>query len=437
MDRATIFAPATASGRAALAVLRVSGPRAAEAARALTGQEPPEARRAALRWLHDPVTSEALDQAVLLWFPGPRSETGEDVLEIQHHGGQAVLSALLAVLGGIEGYRPAAAGEFSRRAFLNGKLDLTAAEGLADLVDATSRAQARQALRQLDGELGRLYTSWRECLLTALALIEAEIDFAPDEEVPDAMLARVLPDLRRIEVEMAAHLADDGRGERLRSGVTVAVIGPPNVGKSSLVNLLARRDVAIVTAIAGTTRDVIEVQLELNGVPVTLLDTAGLRDTDDPIEAEGVARARRRAAQADLCLHLVEAGTPAPRVAERTILVGNKVDIAAEGGPAGAIGISCVTGAGITALVAQITERAAALVATGAAPALTRARHREAVAAAQAALARFEAVAMAGAELALLAEDLRVAAGAIGRITGAVGTEDVLDRIFATFCIGK
>ena len=438
MERATIFAPATASGRAALAVLRVSGPRAALAARALTGKEPPEARKAALRWLRDPATDEALDQALLLWFPGPRSETGEDVLEIQHHGGQAVLSALLAVLGGLEGYRPAAAGEFSRRAFLNGKLDLTAAEGLADLVDATSRAQARQALRQLDGELGRLYAGWRERLLTALALIEAEIDFAPDEEVPDAMLARVLPDLRRIEAEMAVHLADDGRGERLRSGVTVAVIGPPNVGKSSLVNLLARRDVAIVTAIAGTTRDVIEVQLELDGVPVTLLDTAGLRDTDDPIEAEGVARARRRAAQADLCLHVIEAGTPAPTVDEQTILVGNKVDIAAEGsGPAGAIAISCVTGAGIAALVAQITERAAALVETGAAPALTRARHREAVAAAEAALVRFEAVAMAGAELALLAEDLRVAAGAIGRITGAVGTEDVLDRIFATFCIGK
>lgn len=440
MDRATIFAPATATGRAALAVLRVSGPQAAVAVRALTGREPPEPRQATLRRLHDPATGEAVDQALLLWFPGPRSETGEDLLEIQHHGGHAVLAALLAVLGRIPGFRPAAAGEFTRRAFLNGKLDLTAAEGLADLVDATSRAQASQALRQLDGELGRLYGGWRERLLTALALIEAEIDFAPDEEVPDAMLARVLPDLRRLEAELSAHLADDHRGERLRAGVTVAVIGPPNVGKSSLVNLLARRDVAIVTAIAGTTRDVIEVQLELGGVPVTLLDTAGLCDTDDPIEAEGVARARQRAELADLRLYVVDAGAPAPLIPmdDRTILVGNKVDIALDvPRTAGSIGISCRTGAGIAALVAQLTERAAALVATGEAPLLTRARHREAVATAGAALARFGAVATSGGELALLAEDLRVAAGALGRITGAVGTEDVLDRIFATFCIGK
>ena len=184
----------------------------------------------------------------MLWFPGPRSETGEDLLEIQHHGSQAVLDALLDVLAAIPGFRPAGPGEFTRRAFLNGKLDLTAAEGLADLIDATSRAQARQAFRQLDGELGRLYGGWRERVLAALALLEAEIDFAADEEVPDAMLARVLPDLTSLAGELAAHLADGGRGERLRAGVTVAVIGPPNVGKSSLVNRLARRDVAIVTA---------------------------------------------------------------------------------------------------------------------------------------------------------------------------------------------
>jgi tRNA modification GTPase len=434
LDRDTIYAPATATGRAALAVLRVSGPRAADAARALTRREPPEPRRATLRWLREPATGEAIDQALLLWFPGPRSATGEDLLEIQHHGGHAVLSALLGVLGGIPCFRPAAAGEFTRRAFLHGKLDLTAAEGLADLVDATSRAQARQALRQLDGELGRLYAAWGERLLDALALIEAEIDFAPDEEVPDAMLPRVLPDLRLLEAEMAAHLADDRRGERLRAGVTVAVIGPPNVGKSSLVN------VAIVTTIAGTTRDVIEVQLDLAGVPVTLLDTAGLRETDDPIEAEGVARAMQRAELADLRLFMVEAGAPAAQVPmdDRTILVENKVDLApAAGCRSGSTAISCRTGAGIPELVACVTERAAALVATGTAPMLTRARHREAVAAARAALMRFGDTATAGGELALLAEDLRLAASAIGRITGAIGTEDVLDRIFATFCIGK
>ena len=308
MPADTIYAPATAPGRAPVGVLRVSGPQAAAVAAALTGRAPPPPRTAALRRLRDPVTGEPIDQALLLWFPAPRSETGEDLLEIQHHGGAAVLGMLLTALEHVPGCRPAGPGEFTRRAFLNGKLDLTAAEGLADLIDATTAGQARQALRQLDGGLGRLYGSWRERLLTALARIEAEIDFAAEEEVPEAMVAQVLPDLQRLRAELAAHLADAGRGERLRAGVTVAVIGAPNVGKSSLVNLLARREVAIVTAIAGTTRDVIEVQLDLGGVPVTLLDTAGLRESADPVEAEGVARARHRAAQADLRLLVVDAG---------------------------------------------------------------------------------------------------------------------------------
>lgn len=423
-----------------MGVLRVTGPRAAEAALHLTGRPPPEPRRAILRRLRDPADGEAFDQALLLWFPGPRSETGEDLLEIQHHGGQAVLARLVEVLGRIPGYRPAEPGEFTRRAFLNGKLDLTAAEGLADLVDATTRAQARQALRQLEGELGRLYAGWRERLLTALALIEAEIDFAAEEEVPDAMLARVLPEVAGVRAQMAAHLADGRRGERLRAGVTVAVVGAPNVGKSSLVNLLARRDVAIVTPIPGTTRDVIEVPLELAGLPVTLLDTAGLRATEDPVEAEGVARARRRAGSADLRLLLVEATSPAPpeRPGEETLLVVNKIDLAPGAAlPEGAVAISCRTGEGIPALLAALTERARQLAGAGEAPVLTRARHREAVEEAEAALGRLEAGAASGAELALLAEDLRLASRAVGRITGAVGVEDVLDRIFATFCIGK
>ena len=310
MPVGTIYAPATAPGRAPVGVLRVSGPQAAAVAVALTGKEPPPPRMAALRRLRDPVTAELDRPGVLLWFPAPRSATGEDLLEIQHHGGAAVASMLLAALEHVPGCRPAGPGEFTRRAFLNGKLDLTAAEGLADLIDATTRAQARQALRQLDGGLGGLYAGWRERLLAALARVEAEIDFAAEEEVPEAMVAQVLPDLARLRAELAAHLADSSKGERLRAGVAVAVIGAPNVGKSSLVNLLARREVAIVTAIAGTTRDVIEVQLDLDGVPVTVLDTAGLRETVDPIEAEGVARARRRAAQADLRLHVIDAGAP-------------------------------------------------------------------------------------------------------------------------------
>ncbi len=439
MTADTIYAPATAPGRAPVGVLRVSGPQAAAVAAALTGKAPPKPRMATLRWLRDPVTAEPIDQALLLWFPAPRSETGEDLLEIQHHGGAAVLGMLLAALEHVPGCRPAGPGEFTRRAFLNGKLDLTAAEGLADLIDAGTRAQARQALRQLDGELGRLYQGWREGLLGALARIEAEIDFAAEEEVPEAMVAQVLPGLERLRKEMAAHLADAGRGERLRAGVVVAVIGAPNVGKSSLVNLLARREVAIVTAIAGTTRDVIEVQLDLGGVPVTLLDTAGLRETADPIEAEGVARARRRAGEADLRLHLIDARAPGALVeSEGTILVANKIDAAPNAVlPVGAAPISCLTGAGIAELTDRLAGEAAALVTVGDTPLLTRARHRAAVAEAEAALARFAALATGGAELALLAEDLRLAARAIGGITGAVGVEDVLDRIFATFCIGK
>lgn len=441
MAEATIFAPATAVGRAAVAVLRVSGPNAAAAARALTGREPPEPRRAALRRLRDPHDGAAIDEALVLWFPGPRSETGEDLLEIQHHGGHAVLAALLDILAGLPGFRPAGPGEFTRRAFLNGKLDLTAAEGLADLIDATTRAQARQAFRQLDGALGRLYGDWRERLLQALALVEAEIDFAAEEEVPDALLLRVRPDIERLLGEMAAHLADGHRGERLRAGVVVAVIGPPNVGKSSLVNLLARRDVAIVTPHAGTTRDVIEAQLDLDGLPVTLLDTAGLRATEDPIEAEGIARAKRRAETADLRLYVLDASArerEAPPMNESVLLVANKRDLAPGTPlPAGAIGLSCRTGEGVPELLALLTERVRGLVGTGEAPLLTRARHREVVQSASAALDRFLEGAASGAELVLLAEDLRLATRAIGRITGAVGVEDVLDRIFATFCIGK
>ena len=435
----TIYAPGTAAGRAPVGVLRISGPAAAAAVRLLTGEGPPRPRTATLRRLSDPDTGETIDQALLLWFPAPRSQTGEDLLELQHHGGTAVLAGLLGVLARVPGLRPAGPGEFTRRAFLNGKLDLTAAEGLADLIDATTRAQARQAMRQLGGELGRLYAAWRERLLGSLALLEAEIDFAPDQEVPGGMLARVLPELAPLRGELARHLAEGSKGERLRAGVTVAVIGAPNVGKSSLVNLLARREVAIVTAVAGTTRDVIEVQLDLDGTPVVLLDTAGLRETDDPVEAVGVERARRRAAEADLLVHVLDAFAPARLPPdERAVVVRNKVDLLPEGSGYGrAIGVSCLTGAGLAELVAELGRRAVALVTAGANPVLTRARHRAAVAEALTALDRFGAEAERGAELALLTEDLRLAAGAIGGIVGAVGVEEVLERIFASFCIGK
>ena len=444
----TIFAPATAPGRAALAIVRISGPAAADVCRRLTGRTAPPPRQATLARLRDPRTAEILDQGLVVWFPAPASFTGEDVLELQVHGGRAVIAGILEALADMPELRPAEPGEFTRRAFSNGQLDLTAVEGLGDLIDAETRAQARQALQQLDGALGRLYQHWRRTLLGALAWLEAEIDFAPEEDVPEDLLSEVRPDVQRMSAEIAAHLADGHRGERLRAGLTVAVVGPPNAGKSSLVNRLARRDVAIVTPLPGTTRDVLEVHLDLAGYPVTLLDTAGLREAADVIEAEGVRRARERAERADLKLIMFDAATwPSLDAATRALIddaavvTVNKSDLAELPGELviggrQALRLSCLTGDGVAALLEALSERARALMSVGAEPLLTRARHRAALQAAAEALARFSA-APDDTELALMAEDLRLAARALGRITGEVAVEDVLDRIFAEFCIGK
>jgi tRNA modification GTPase len=444
----TIFASATAPGRAALAIVRISGPAAADVCRRLTGRTAPPPRQATLARLRDPRTAEILDQGLVVWFPAPASFTGEDVLELQVHGGRAVIAGILEALADMPELRPAEPGEFTRRAFSNGQLDLTAVEGLGDLIDAETRAQARQALQQLDGALGRLYQRWRRILLGALARLEAEIDFAPEEDVPDDLLSGVRPEVQRMSAEIAAHLADGHRGERLRAGLTVAVVGPPNAGKSSLVNRLARRDVAIVTPLPGTTRDVLEVHLDLAGYPVSLLDTAGLREAADVIEAEGVRRARERAERADLKLIMFDAATwPSLDAATRALIddaavvTVNKSDLAELPGELviggrQALRLSCLTGDGVAALLEALSERARALMSVGAEPLLTRARHRAALQAAAEALARFSA-APDDTELALMAEDLRLAARALGRITGEVAVEDVLDRIFAEFCIGK
>jgi tRNA modification GTPase len=443
----TIFAPATAPGRAAVALVRISGPAAADVCRGLTGRAPPAPRRATLRRMLDPRSREAIDQALVLWFPGPGSFTGEDVLELQVHGGRSVIAALLEALCGLAGLRPAEPGEFTRRAFLNGRLDLTAVEGLADLIDAETRAQSRQALRQLDGALDRLYDGWRQTLLQALARIEAEIDFAPEEEVPENLLEVIRPDVCRLSAEIAAHLFDGRRGERLRAGLTVAVVGPPNAGKSSLVNRLARREVAIVTPLPGTTRDVLEVHLDLAGYPVTLLDTAGLREAADALEAEGVRRARARAEAADLRLLMFDGGAWPDLDSETLAMVDDaavpvlskcdleRVEPIHVRGRA-VLPVSCLTGEGLPELLDMLAEQAARLLAAGDEPLLTRARHRAALQDAAAALSSFTS-APAGTELALLAEDLRLATRALGRITGKVAVEDLLDEVFAEFCIGK
>src|SRR5215813_5462849 len=301
----TIFALSSGRPPAAIAVVRVSGPQAGAAVQALIGKIPAP-RQAALARVRDPGSGETIDEGLALWFPAPRSETGEDTAELQLHGGRAVIAAVLAALARVPGCRPAEAGEFTRRAFENGRLDLTRVEGLADLIGADTEAQRRQALRQMQGALGNRAEAWRTKLIEALALVEARIDFPDEADLPEDLVSPALARARELRDEITQTLADQRRGERLREGLVVAIAGPPNAGKSSLLNRIARRDAAIVSPFAGTTRDVIEVHLDLDGSPVTLLDTAGIRDSDDPVEQEGVRRARERAGCADLVLWVVD-----------------------------------------------------------------------------------------------------------------------------------
>jgi tRNA modification GTPase len=329
----TIFALSSGRPPAAIAVVRLSGPRAGAALEKLAGRVP-EPRKAALVRVRDPGNREVIDEALALWFPGPNSETGEDVAELQLHGGRAVIAAVLGALGQIEGLRPAEAGEFTRRAFENGRLDLTAVEGLADLIYAETEAQRRQAYRQLKGLLGERAETWRQRLIEALALVEARIDFSDEADVPEDLLAPALAIARGLRDEIAEALAGAARGERLRDGLVVAIAGPPNAGKSTLLNRIARREAAIVSPVAGTTRDVIEVHLDLEGYPVTLLDTAGISDSADPVEQEGVRRARQRASEADLVVWVEDArappehgGSPPLGAPATTWRVQNKIDL--------------------------------------------------------------------------------------------------------------
>lgn len=439
----TIYAPASATGRAGVAVIRVSGPHSGAALAALAGRTSFVPRRATRVRLRE-AGGALLDDALALWFPAPKSFTGEDVAELHIHGGRAVTDAVLAALGRIDGLRQADPGEFTRRAFLNGKLDLTQVEGLADLVAAETSAQHRQALRQFEGELGSLYEGWRQRLLAAMALLEAAIDFT-DQDLPDGLEERCRAEARALRADMARHLALGGRGERIREGFSVVLIGPPNAGKSSLLNRLAGREAAIVDAVPGTTRDVVEVALDIGGLPVVVADTAGLRSGRNRVEQEGVRRARQRAERADLRIAVFD-GATWPAVAQElvrlidkdAVIVVNKSDLGRVGsepeiaGRAG-MAVSALTGEGSAELVAEIGRRLQGRFEDSGAVTATRLRHRRGIEACLAALDR--ACSETAGEV--MSEELRAAAAALGRIVGQVDVEEVLAAVFSEFCIGK
>lgn len=425
----TIFAMASGAGRSAIAVMRLSGPACRDAVLSLCDRRLPAPRHAVLRRLRDG-SGNVLDQALVLWLPGPGTYTGEDSAEFFLHGGRAVIDVVANALVSL-GLRPAEPGEFTRRAFLNGRLDLVEAEAVHDLVSAETEAQRRQALRQLDGELGRIYRRWSDQLRYMLAQQEALIDF-PDEDLPPEVEAELAATLSTLRSEIASHLNDGHRGEKLREGLVFAITGAPNVGKSSLINTLAERDVAIVSPTPGTTRDALETRVVLGGVPVTLVDTAGLRETTDAIETEGVRRALARAAEADLVIEVVAESAASGTPGDRRLLVANKADLGFDP-PAGAIRISALTGEGLDDLRAKLAASARALTASDGPPPLTRARHRAAL---LEALERLNAAAETTLPE-LRGEDLRLAMRALGRITGHVGVDDILDTLFRQFCIGK
>ena len=443
IDRPTIFALSSGRPPAAIAVVRVSGPRAREAITALGGKLP-EPRRAALRRLRHPETGAVLDEALVLWFPAPNTETARTWPSCICTGAGRWSPPCRPRSARCPGFRPAEAGEFTRRAFENGRLDLTAVEGLADLVFAETEAQRAQAMRQLSGALGTQAERWREKLIGALALVEARIDFSDEADVPENLVAPALHAARELIEEIEKTLDDGHRGERLRDGLTVAIAGPPNAGKSSLLNRLARREAAIVSPYPGTTRDVIEVHLDLGGYPVMLLDTAGVRESDDPVEQEGVRRAQARAAAADLVLWVEDASRGGKddhqRKSERKNewFIRNKIDLldsATKQLPESdqSYEISALTGAGLDQLVAALARFAGDTLASGEPALVTRERHRAALQETVEALRR----AVGAGQEELIAEELRLAARALGRLTGRVDVEDILDVIFRDFCIGK
>ena len=434
----TIYALASAPGKSGVAVFRISGPFAKAVLPFLGVTKTLEPRLATLVTVRH--QSQVIDQALALYFPAPHSFTGEDIVELHTHGSRAVIKLLYEALNAHPSLRMAEAGEFARRAFLAGKLDLAQAEGLADLIDAETQSQHRQALRQWGGTLSVRMEALREAIIAPLALLEAYIDF-PDEEIPENVLVETTARITSLQQELNGLLDDQQIGEKIRDGLEIVIVGPPNAGKSSLLNLLARREAAIVSAEAGTTRDLIEVQMEIAGYAVTLVDTAGLRDAENSIEAEGIRRSRHRAEHADLKLSvcdITELATRAPQLRasldEQTLIIANKADLAPLPAlPFPVLAISVTDGRGIDALMAQLSATIARRMEHHSSPLVTRARHRDALNEAQHVLQLFDLTR----PLELVCEELRMAARAIGKITGKIAVDDVLDLVFSRFCIGK
>jgi tRNA modification GTPase len=435
---ATIVALSSGAGRSGVAVLRISGPRARFVAEMIAGPCP-QARYGALRRFTDPASGHVLDRGLALFFPGPHSFTGEDVAEFQLHGSAAVVRAVIRAVQSLDSHiRMAEPGEFSRRAFLNGKMDLAAIEGLADLIDSETEWQRKQALRQMEGQLGSLTTHWRQTLINAMALIEAELDFSDEGDVPADVSESLWRDLSGIHHQMKDILRHADQGERIREGYRVVIAGAPNVGKSSLLNALARREAALVSPTAGTTRDVIEIRCDIRGYPVQLLDTAGLRDSDDEIEQLGMDRARQNIARADIILRLGSAGHENIDVVlagpgAKMITIANKCDL----GPAifaHDLAISAKTGEGLEALLTRIGDALEAM--SGSETSLIASeRQRVALSGACDALERIAADRTLAVEL--VSEELRYAVRKLDQLIGRVDHEDVLDQIFSRFCIGK
>lgn len=446
MSDNTVYALSTAAGKSGVAVFRVSGSDALAAVRCLTALDAGAVvpRHAYFTSLRD-LAGEVLDHALVLYFKAPASFTGEDTVEIHSHGSRAVIAAVLENLGRLDGFRLAEPGEFSKRAFYNGKMDLTEAEGLADLIDAETREQQKYALRQMEGGLKNLYDGWREKLVEILAYLEAYIDF-PDEELPSDLVDKLENTVFKVNGEIAAHLGQNNAGERLREGFRVVIAGEPNAGKSSLLNALARREAVIVSDIAGTTRDAIDIYMDLNGYPVIFTDTAGLRETDEQIEKKGIEIAYDKAASADLVIALTDGQkvdfSPFEKLKsvckDKIIYVVNKADKLSEKrcselAGAGYMVISAKNQSGLENLLAEISRRIAETFTASSGALITRRRYREVLNNVFKHLERFNL----NKPVELAAEDVRLAAREIGRITGRIEVDEILDKIFGSFCIGK